>query len=241
MTIEKPLLGSDGIRGAASTSAAHITEQNDVNTNADGMQLSGVVKRGRRNIRPAISSQCPAKTSETKADDDVHPEIKLEPIDVADAGGVSPATAGNDHANEGRISGISKSVRDKGACELFKKQPFVDHSYFSICIQKERRDDAKELGAEFGSSRTSGWKYGLDQDMDEDDKQILSIVIRIQAGPVPIPKKLYIPMVRVPKSAALLEAMTNVDFEGEVAPKADENRSNATNGLFTLAVNRVAD
>lgn len=209
-------------------------------TTTDSTQLSGVVKRGRRTIRPAIASERPAKTTETTPDD-MNVEIKLEPSDGADVG-ANATVAGGDHANESRISGISKPVRDKGvSSELFKKQPFVDHSYFAICIQKERRDDAKELGAEFGSSRTSGWKYGLDQDMDEDDKQILSIVIRIEAGPVPVPNKLYVPMVRVPKSAALLEAMTNVDFEGEVSAKMDENRSNAVAGLFALILSRVAD
>lgn len=177
----------------------HLHEQKDDKTR-DHVTLSGAnnVKRGRRSSKGDSFPRLVSRRQEVKPDILSLP-LKAEPLDALEP---NVTTAFNESLSKSPVLGNCHSVRDRTGLEMFKIQPYVDHSYISFCLQKEKKDDSRETIVDLGTSRTSGWKYGLNEDMDEDDKQILSVVIRVETGMMPTPNKLYIPIVRVPRSLA---------------------------------------
>lgn len=181
------------------TAGLHLHEQKDDKTR-DHVTFSGAhhSKRGRRSSKGDSFSRLVSRRHEVKPDILSLP-LKVEPVDALEP---NSTVALSESLSRSPVLGNCHSVRDRTGSEMFRNQPYVDHSYISFCVQKEKKDDSKETIVDLGTSRTSGWKYGLNEDMDEDDKQILSVVIRVQTGMMPTPNKLYIPIVRVPKSMA---------------------------------------
>jgi len=171
----------------------HLHVQKELTLNG-----ANYAKRGRRTSKGDSFSRLLSRRQEVKPDVLSLP-MKVEPVDA-----LEPNTTSNliESLSMSPVMGNCHSIRDRTGFEMFKSQPYVDHSYICFCLQKEKKDDSREPIVDLGTSRTSGWKYGLNEDMDEDDKQILSVVIKVQTGMMPTPNKLYIPIVRVPKSLA---------------------------------------
>lgn len=103
----------------------------------------------------------------------------------------------------------SVDLPDTNEAEL----PFNDHPY---CMPRLRLASRTNIAPEVGNgpmpdTRTKGRKYAMaDTDyggiVDEmNDDQLLSIVVQMSVPGSAIPSRLIIPMVRVPRSAVLLE------------------------------------
>lgn len=125
-------------------------------------------------------------------------------------------------------------------CLLNKPESRPNEMYVEIKVEHQDSSDDNVLqnsndSLEFGTSRSSEWTYGLDQEMGEDGRTI-SVVIQIQEGTVPAPNKLSVPTERVPESTAF-EALSRIVVEADVSCNPDDGKSNSLNGMLISSLN----
>jgi hypothetical protein len=106
--------------------------------------------------------------------------------------------------------------------------PFRDHPY---CMQQLHRTVRMHTATEAGNgpmpdTRTKGRKYAAaDTDyggiVDEvNDDQLMNLVVQMSVPRCAIPSRLIIPMIRVPRSIALLDGATPMDMTMEMTAAA---------------------
>ena len=149
-------------------------------------------------------------------------DIKIEPIDPEldpDYGGLI-----HDTTFESKVE-TTESFEVK--TEAISPTPdivpqLIDHSY-SFILKSQCKDDINDWMSSTWSVRTSGWKYGCDNGIDDEDDQQLNITVRVQCDPKPLANKLYIPIVRVSRVSLPADyVMSDLD-EDDDDDEMDEN------------------